>query len=54
MGPPDLQVVDFPATFVEASVRLLTALLTLGRIHGRLAGFLALMRPGLNAWPGMR
>lgn len=39
------QVVDFPATLVEASVRLLTAVLTLGRINGRLAGVLALMLP---------
>jgi hypothetical protein len=46
MGEASLQVVDFPATLVEASVRLLTAVLTLGRINGRLAGVLALMRPG--------
>ena len=40
------QVVDFPATLMEASVRLLTAVLTLWRMNGRLATFLALMSRG--------
>ena len=37
------QVVDFPATLLESLVRLLTAVMALGRQNGRLASFLAVM-----------
>ncbi|CAK9014252.1 unnamed protein product [Durusdinium trenchii] len=39
------QVVDFPATLLEAAVRLFTAVLALGRQNGRLAAFLGVMLP---------